>query len=129
MVNFWRQLLQNLNIQTKLSSAHHPQTNGSTEVVNQVLEQYLCIFISYQQDDWTKYLPLAEFTYNNSLNAQMGLTPFYADNGMHPIFDPMVIHSGTVPSADECATEIMSNISELWAMLLWAQEDYSHYAN
>ena len=47
----------------------HPQTDGQTERVNQVLEQYLQCSINYQQDDWTEYLPLVEFAYNNTLHA------------------------------------------------------------
>jgi transposase InsO family protein len=38
---FWRSMFQILKVDIKLSSAFHPQTNGQTERVNQVLEQYL----------------------------------------------------------------------------------------
>ena len=37
-----------LGIQTKLSTAYHPQTNGQTERVNQELEQYLRVFIDHR---------------------------------------------------------------------------------
>ena len=39
---FWQSLFKILQIEIKLSSAFHLQTNGQTEWVNQVLEQYLC---------------------------------------------------------------------------------------
>ncbi|KNZ48320.1 uncharacterized protein VP01_5752g1 [Puccinia sorghi] len=45
--------------------AHHPEDNGQTERVNQILEKYLQMFICYQQDDWSKWLPMAEFAYKN----------------------------------------------------------------
>jgi len=39
-----------LGIQTKLSIAYHPQTDGQTERVNQELEQYLRVFIDHRQE-------------------------------------------------------------------------------
>src|SRR5205807_7582610 len=52
-------------IERRLSTAVHPQTDGQTERTNGILEQYLRAYINYQQDDWTDYLPFAEFAYNN----------------------------------------------------------------
>jgi hypothetical protein len=48
---FWRSLFEILKVNIKLSSTFHLQTNGQTEHVNQVLEQYLTCTINYQQDD------------------------------------------------------------------------------
>ena len=42
------------------------------------------IFTSYQQDNWSSILPLAEFAYNNAPNASTGITPFFANKGYHP---------------------------------------------
>ena len=39
--HFWHQLVQTLGTSMNLSSAYHPQTDGQTERVNQILEQYL----------------------------------------------------------------------------------------
>jgi hypothetical protein len=52
--NFWRELLKLLNIQQKLSTSFHPQTDGQTENVNKTLEQYLRCFLDYQQENWCK---------------------------------------------------------------------------
>jgi len=38
---FWRNLFKILKVDIHLSLAFHPQTDGQTERVNQVLEQYL----------------------------------------------------------------------------------------
>ncbi|KAE8206965.1 hypothetical protein CF327_g7448 [Tilletia walkeri] len=64
--SFWRSLCKLLGIKQALSTAYHPQTDGQTERVNQSLEQYLRTFTNYQQSDWSDFLPLAEFAYNNS---------------------------------------------------------------
>src|SRR5882724_8985995 len=63
------------------TSRYHPE-GEQTEQTNQTLEQYLQC--NYQQDNWSKLLPLAEFTYNNTPSATNGITPFFANKGYHP---------------------------------------------
>lgn len=92
---FWKQLLHRLKVQRCLSSSRHPETDGQTERVNQILEQYLRCFINFQQDDWVDILPLVEFSYNNAHHTSTGMTPFYANYGFHPRFDG--IHKATRP--------------------------------
>jgi len=58
-----------LGIQTKLSTAYHPQTDGQTERINQELEQYLRVFIDHRQEQWLDWLGTAEFAYNNKIHA------------------------------------------------------------
>jgi len=60
-----KELFRLLGIEAALSTAYHPQTDGQTARVNQELEQYLCVFVGEQQDDWYSLLPLAGFAYNN----------------------------------------------------------------
>jgi len=45
--------------------AYHLQTDGQTERVNQEVEQFLQLFVNQWQDDWYKWLAIAEFAYNN----------------------------------------------------------------
>lgn len=59
--SFWRALSSRLGITLRPSSAFHPQTNGQTERINAELEKYLRSYISWAQDDWADWLPLAEF--------------------------------------------------------------------
>jgi transposase InsO family protein len=66
---FWNAFTNQLGIQVKLSTAFHPQTDGQTERVNQILAQYLRVSINYNQNDWCDLLTLAEFAYNNAQNA------------------------------------------------------------
>lgn len=47
--SFTMELSKILSIRTRLSTAFHPQTDGQTERVNSILEQYLRGYISYQQ--------------------------------------------------------------------------------
>ena len=65
---------------TKLlySTAYHPQTDGQTERVNQVLEDMLrCCALNYSIK-WDECLSLAEFSYNNSYQESIKMTSFEA---------------------------------------------------
>ncbi|SPC61665.1 uncharacterized protein UHOD_11627 [Ustilago sp. UG-2017b] len=84
--HFWRSLSALLGIETHFSSAYHPQSDGQTERVNQVLEQYLRGYSNHLQTNWSDLLPLAEFSYNNAEHASTQLTPFFANYGYHPRF-------------------------------------------
>ena len=68
------------------SIAFHPQTDRQTERSNSALEQYLRLYVSFQQDDWVKLLPLAEFAYNNSKRLAIGMSPFMVLEGWEQRF-------------------------------------------
>jgi len=51
-VEIIKKLNQLLEIQTKLSTAYHLQTDRQTERINKELEQYLRVFINYRQEQW-----------------------------------------------------------------------------
>jgi len=84
---FWRHLCARLGIEVKLSTAFHPQTDGQTERLNAVMEQYLRCYVNYLQDDWVKWLPLAEFASNNQASETTGISPFFGLQGRHPRMD------------------------------------------
>jgi len=105
---FWRLLCQLLDIKANLSTAYHPETDGQTEWVNQILKQYLWIYINYQQDDWVYQLPLAEFAYNNTMHSATSVTPFFANKGFHPRLE---VSLKSVPS--ESAHEMALDLKEL----------------
>ena len=101
--NFWQSLIKILQVEIKLSSAFHPQTDGQTERINQVLEQYLHCTINYQQDNWTSLLPLTEFTYNNSIHASTYEMPFYVNYRHHPKIDMLPAWRGESPATKDSA--------------------------
>ena len=70
-----------VGIKANPSMAYHPQTDGQTERMNQEVEQYLRLFINFQQDNWADWLPCAEFAYNNKANTSMGYSPFFVNYG------------------------------------------------
>jgi len=76
--------LGSLHMHLHFTLGHHPATNGQVEHVNSTLEQYLWIYCNYQQNNWSKLLPLAEFAYNNTPHATMGISPFFATHRYNP---------------------------------------------
>jgi len=74
-----KELNKMLGIETKLSTAFHPQTDGQMEQMNQELEQYLRFFVDYRQKDWPEWLASAEFAVNNKVHTATKVSPFMAN--------------------------------------------------
>nr|CAN77179.1 hypothetical protein VITISV_006672 [Vitis vinifera] len=70
--------LGTLGTKLSFSTAFHPQTDGQSERVIQVLEDLLRACILDLQGNWDDHLPLVEFAYNNSFQASIGMLPFEA---------------------------------------------------
>jgi hypothetical protein len=67
-----------LGTKLRLSFAYHPQTDGQTERTIQSLEDLLRACVLEKGGGWDCYLPLIEFTYNNSFHSSIGMAPFEA---------------------------------------------------
>ena len=80
-----RQILKRININSSLTTVYHPQANRQTERKNQEVEQYLCLYTSRVQDDWSTLLPMAEFVMNMHPSAS-DHTPFELVYGYTPDF-------------------------------------------
>ena len=81
--HFWEQLTTRLGISADLSTAYHPETDGQTEIMNSILEQYLRVYINYLQNDWAFWLPSAEFAINNHVFETTQCTLFLTNSGQH----------------------------------------------
>lgn len=125
---FWRALCAALEIKCNLSTAFHPESDGQTERVNPVIEQYLRIYINYQQDDWGNRLPLAEFVYNNTPHDATGVSPFFANKGYNPRLT--VTHENVrVQDALMVARDLKELHQHLREQIADANETYARYAD
>jgi hypothetical protein len=82
-------LHETLDTQLRFSSAYHSQTDGQTERVNQILEDMLRACALQYGRNWDKSLPYAEFSYNNSYQESLKMTPFemlYGHRCQTPLF-------------------------------------------
>jgi transposase InsO family protein len=133
--NFWAAFCDHLRINRRLSTAYHPQTDGQTKRQNHILEQYLCAYVNYLQDDWVHWLPLAEFAYNSSVHASTGVTPYFAENGFHPSIEATVraiLADGSVPDVPnvkaraEKLVELRAAIEQRWKAVTATQWKYAN---
>ena len=98
---FWKHLSQLLDTKWNLRTAFRPQTDGQTEQTNANMEQYLCMYCNYQQDNWVELLSMAEFAMNNTKSATMEMSPFFANYGFHADCTVQKVRSSPPPDSPE----------------------------
>ena len=82
---FWGSMSDIFNTRLKMSSAHHPQTDGLSERMVGVLTTMISIFVNYRQNDWADYLGLLQFALNrHTVKNRDNLTPFLISQGYNP---------------------------------------------
>ncbi|QRW24222.1 Retrotransposable element Tf2 protein [Rhizoctonia solani] len=89
-----------LGIDPHFSLAYHLQSNGQTEQVNPTVKHFLRAYSGTNQKDWVKWLPMAEFAYNNAVHSSTGKSPFKALYGWEPSLTPSNVPTN-VPEADD----------------------------
>jgi transposase InsO family protein len=76
VTRFCEQLHASLGTRLIHSSAYHPQTDGQTKRVNQILEDMLRACVMEYPVSWDKNLSWAKFSYNNSYQESLKMTSF-----------------------------------------------------
>jgi len=76
--NFGKSLFVGFETKMLFSTDYHPQTDGKTKRVNQVLEDMLRMHVMHYPGKWEYYLPLVEFSYNNGYLDSLKMSPFEA---------------------------------------------------
>lgn len=125
---FFQSLCKALHIQSNLSTAFHPESDGQTERINQIVELYLRIFCSYQQDDWVHHIPFAEFVYNNTPHSATGVSPFFANKGYNPKIS-ITLNEIPAAAAEQAARDFQSLHRYLREQVAIANESYARHAN
>lgn len=98
----FQKLMELLGIQSAMSTAYHPQTDGATEWVNQEIEAYLAIYCTQFPEDWPKALPTLKFTHNSRRHADNKKCPFEIIMGLQPLAVPLISEETNLPSINEC---------------------------
>jgi len=124
-----RELNQMLGIESKMSTAFHPQTDSQMERVNQELEQYLRMFIDHQQEQWPDWLGMAEFTYNNKVHSSTKTLPFKTNYGQDPRMGFKVRKKGKYKGAEKFIVKIKKIQEEAKAALGKVQKEMKKYVD
>jgi hypothetical protein len=74
--DFWKFILYALGSERRLTTSHHPQTDGATESVNKTIENALRKYVSNRLGEWPDLLPELEAAYNSTPHSSTGMAPF-----------------------------------------------------
>ena len=77
-LRFWKELQSALSTRLNFSTTFHPQTNGQSERLIQLLEDMLRGCVMEFIGSWDRYILLIEFAYNNSYQSSIGMKPYEA---------------------------------------------------
>lgn len=81
---FWTHLHKLIGTELRMSSAYHPESDGSTERANRTVTQMLRQCIGTHQKDWVNKLPSVEFAINLARSDSTGYSPFFLNTGRMP---------------------------------------------
>jgi hypothetical protein len=118
-----------MGLEFKMNISFQPQTNGQTEKVNLVIQQFLRNYVAVDQQDWVDHLELVEFCYNNSHHSVTGSTPFQMLMGKSLIMPTTWATHGQPPSDTSEEMPMVTQFDEerrrLWEMAK-ANFEYAH---
>ncbi|GJP33625.1 hypothetical protein CLOM_g18142 [Closterium sp. NIES-68] len=106
---FWKELMSLLGTKLAMSSAYHPQTDGQTERLNQIVEQLLRAACMDEISKWDLHLPVLEFAYNNATHAATRQTQFFLCYGRHPLTPQKPTASATLRAHGAAAISIKTD--------------------
>ena len=55
---FWKELFAGLNTNLNFNTSYHPQTDGKTKRMNQIMEYMICMYVRKKPSKWEEYLHL-----------------------------------------------------------------------
>ena len=127
---FWRTLHVELGTRLDFSTAFHPQTDGQSERTILVLEDMLRACVIEFGGHWDNFLPLDEFSYNNSYHSSIDMAPFEALYGRRcrsPIgwFDAFEVR----PWGTDLLRDSIEKVKSIQEKLLAAQSRQKEYAD
>jgi hypothetical protein len=67
--------MKKIDVHLRMSTAYHPETDGSSERSNKTAIESIRHYTNVRQTDWADHLVHVESAMNNSINATTGMTP------------------------------------------------------
>lgn len=127
---FWQNLFKLSGTRLNLSTSYHPQSDGSTERVNQCVEQYLRSMTSEVPKNWSNWLAAAEWWYNTTFHTALKATPYQIVYGTKPRHLAWQERTHTnIHSLETMLAEKQSQWTRLKELLECAQAKMKAYAD
>ena len=124
-----RELNKMFGIETKLSTVYHSQMDRQTERTNQELEQYLRMYVNHRQNNWAKWLAMAEFAFNNKAHTVTKTSLFQVNYGREPRMGFDIRKKEKNKKAEEFVREMKKRHEEARAALVKSQEEMKRQAD
>lgn len=83
--NYWKTLMNIYGVKLRMSTSRQSQTDGTSNIMNRMIENYCSSYCSYHQNEWDELLSSAEFAYKLTVRDGLGMEPFEVDLGWTPI--------------------------------------------
>ena len=128
-VGMIKKLNKMLGIETKLSMAYHPETDGQTERTNQELEQYLRMYVNHRQNNWAEWLAMMEFAFNNKVHTVMKMSLFQVNYKREPRIGFDIRKKEKNEKAEEFVKEMKERHEEARVALVKVQEEMKRQAD
>jgi len=127
---FWQCVHAAMGTRLQFSTSFHPQTDGQSERTIQTLEDILRSCVLEWGDRWVRYLPLVEFSYNNSYHSSIEMAPYEALYGRR-CKSPVCWNepADTVTSLPELVRETVGQVGRIREHMRVAQDRQKKYAD
>jgi hypothetical protein len=136
---FWKKMCELLNIERRVSTAFHPETDGATERMNSTIEAYLRAFVNWAQDNWATLCPIAQAAIRSRVANSTKVSPFFVQHGYEadPIqldFDEQTIERHrSLPEPEKAAAALVQKVKTtvefVQAAMAEAQQEQERQAN
>ena len=118
---FWKALTRITGVKLKMSTAYHPQTDGSSERTNKTINQAIRYHVSRNQLGWVRALPRIRFDIMNTVNASTGFSGFQLMTGQSPRIIPSL--AALPPSPSPANVGDVDAIKQAMAILQKLEDD------
>jgi hypothetical protein len=112
---FWKALTKLSGVKMKMSTAYHPETDGSSERSNKTINQMLRYHVRRNQKGWVRALPRIRFQIMNTVNSSTGFSRFQLHLGQSPQVLPPIVPD-TLPAnlqdAAQTATVLIQRLKD-----------------
>ena len=135
--DLWKHFCKLLDIEQRLSTRYHPQTDGATERMNQEIEKMIRIWATYTQENWSLLLPIIMGAINNREASSTGLSPFFFMHRYHnkpiKLVEERIAQNRARKDGEALAESFLERLQNAteWAQaaIAIAQEKQQHQAN